>query len=315
MQLELGRASSSQRSRRAPQGVRRGRRPLGRANRGWVVWAAPSLLLLTFFFLVPFLLNIPFAFSSWSGYSENIAFVGLSNFEVLWLRGILGNAVVLTVAYALISMVIQNTVSLGLALALRETTFVNAIFRSLLFLPVLISPLAAGYIWRAIVSQEGPLNAAISQFSPGFDHVWLGDPISALVVVAFVEAWKWSGLATLVYIAGLNSIPRSMLEAAEIDGANRWQRFWRVTFPLLAPAFTFNVVTTLIGALNAYDVIASTTAGGPGNATVTLNVAMQQQFGLGYFGSASSLSLLVTVLVVTFAVPLVLWLRRREVAA
>lgn len=272
-------------------------------------------MLLTIFFLLPFLLNIPFAFSSWSGYSETIQFVGLSNFDVLWVRGILGNAVMLTVVYAVISMIIQNSVSLGLALALQDTTVANTIFRSLLFLPVLISPLAAGYIWRAIVSQEGPLNAAISTIVPGFDHVWLGDPLSALVIVAFVEAWKWSGLATLVYIAGLNSIPRSMLEAAEIDGANRWQRFWRVVFPLLAPAFTFNVVTTLIGALNAYDVIASTTAGGPGNGTVTLNVAMQQQFGLGYFGSASSLSLLVTVLVVTFAVPLVLWLRRREVAA
>jgi len=94
-----------------------------------------------------------------------------------------------------------------------------------------------------------------------FHFAWLGNPASALFTVAFVDAWKWSGIATLVYIAGLNSIPRSLMEAAEIDGANGWNRFWRVSFPLLAPAFTFNVVTTLIGALSAYDIIAATMEG------------------------------------------------------
>jgi len=281
----------------------------------WWGFAIPSLVLVVVFFVVPFALNIPFAFSSWSGYSDDIRLIGLKNFELLWERGILQNSIGITVVYAVIAMTVQNVVSLSLALALRTTNFVNSLYRSIFFLPVLISPLAAGYIWRAIVSPDGPLNAAIALAVPGFDKAWLGDPVTALVTVAFVDAWKWSGIATLVYIAGLNSIPSTMLEAASIDGANAWQRFWRISFPLLAPAFTFNVVTTLIGALSAYDVIASTTGGGPGVSTVTLNVAAVQQFGLSYFGTASALSLTVTVLVVVFAVPLVAWLRRREVAA
>jgi multiple sugar transport system permease protein/raffinose/stachyose/melibiose transport system permease protein len=149
---------------------------------------------------------------------------------------------------------------------------------------------------------------------PGFDFAWLGHPVTALITVAFVDGWKWSGIATLVYIAGLNSIPASLTEAASIDGANSWTRFWRVSFPLLAPAFTFNIATTLVGALSAYDIIAAATKGGPGTSTTTLNVAVQQQFSYGYFGTASTFSLTVTVLVVAVAVPLVWWLRKREVA-
>jgi raffinose/stachyose/melibiose transport system permease protein len=292
----------ARRSRRAPRGGR------------WTWFLLPSLVLVGFFFVLPFVLNVPFAFSQWSSYSNAIPFVGFDNFVFLWNNGALGGAITTTLAYAVVAMIVQNTVALSLALALRETTRINTFFRSLFFLPVLISPLAAGYIWRGIVDPAGPMNAVIASVIPGFDYAWLGHPMSALVTVAFVDGWKWSGIATLVYIAGLNSIPASLMEAASLDGANAWQRFWRVSFPLLAPAFTFNVVTTLVGALSAYDVIAAATSGGPGTATTTLNVAVQQQFSYGYFGTASTLSLTVTLLVVAVAVPLVWWLRKREVA-
>jgi raffinose/stachyose/melibiose transport system permease protein len=292
----------SRRSRRGPRGG------------GWLWFLLPSLVLVGFFFVLPFVLNIPFAFSQWSSYSKAIPFVGFDNFVFLWNSGALGGAITTTLAYAVVAMAVQNVVALSLAVALRDTTRINTFFRSLFFLPVLISPLAAGYIWRGIVDPAGPMNAAIALVIPGFDYAWLGHPVSALVTVAFVDGWKWSGIATLVYIAGLNSIPASLMEAASLDGANSWTRFWRVSFPLLAPAFTFNVVTTLVGALSAYDVIAAATNGGPGTATTTLNVAVQQQFSYGYFGTASTLSLTVTLLVVAVAVPLVWWLRKREVA-
>lgn len=295
-------------STRGPRRLRRG--PSGA---GWIWFLLPSVVLLGLFFVLPFLLNVPFAFSQWSSYSDSIPFVGLDNFRLLWDNGALGGAIKVTLGYAVIAMVVQNTVALPLALALRDTTRVNSFFRSVFFLPVLVSPLAAGYIWRGIVDPSGPLNSAIGFVIPGFAYAWLGHPMSALFTVAFVDGWKWSGIATLVYIAGLNSIPASLIEAASLDGANSWQRFWFVRFPLLAPAITFNIVTTLVGAIDAYDVIAAATAGGPGTSTTTLNVAVQQQFSYGYFGTASTLSLTVTLLVVTVAVPLVWWLRKREV--
>lgn len=287
-------------------------RPAGRGR--WTFFVLPSALLVGAFFFLPFVLNLPFAFTQWSGYREEIPFVGLDNFVTLWANGRLPDAIRVTLVYALVCMIVQNVVGLALALALRETNRVNAVFRSLFFLPVLISPVAAGYIWRAIVDPAGPLNAAIGLVVPGFRFAWLGDPAAALVAVAFIDGWKWVGLATLVYIAGLNAIPQSITEAASIDGAGGWGRFRRITFPLLAPAATFNVTVTLVGALSAYDIVASTTVGGPGTATTTLNMAVVQQFGFGYYGTASTFSLTVTLLVITIAVPLIWWLRRREVA-
>jgi multiple sugar transport system permease protein/raffinose/stachyose/melibiose transport system permease protein len=174
---------------------------------------------------------------------------------------------------------------------------------------------AAGYIWSAILAPNGPLNDFISLFAPAFEYAWLGHGTSALVSLAFVDAWKWSGLITLVYIAGLNAIPESLTEAATVDGANGWQRFWRIRFPLLAPAFTFTVVVTMLGAINAFDLIAATTKGGPGTATNVLNIAMFNQYGSGFFGTASALNLVVAGLVIVIGLPLIAYLRRREIEA
>lgn len=258
-------------------------------------------------------MNVPLSFSNWTTYRSEIVLNGLSNFRLLYRQGYLVSAVRVTVVYSLIAMTLQNAVSLGLAYALRETTPANGFFRAVFFLPVLISPLAAGYIWRGILDPNGPLDHAIALALPGFSFAWLGNPWTALPAVAFVDAWKWIGLTTLVYIAGINSVPRTLNEAALMDGANAWQAFWRVTFPMLAPAFTFNVVVTLIGAFSAFDVIQATTAGGPGASTRSINILLRMQWGQGNFGTGSALSLIITLMVVVVAIPLVTYLRHREV--
>jgi raffinose/stachyose/melibiose transport system permease protein len=279
------------------------------------VFVVPSLALIVVFFILPFVFNAGFAFSDWTSFSDAIAFNGLDNFRLINDLGILGHAIEVTVIYAVVVVVFQNVVSLGLATLLQAPSRGTAFFRTLFFLPVLISPLAAGYIWSAMLRPNGPVNSAVSALLPGqFDYAWLGNATSALICTAAIEAWKWSGLATLVYIAGLNSVPRHILEAATVDGATAWTRFWRIKVPLLIPAFTFNLVIGFVGTLSAFDVIMATTSGGPGNATTVLNVALFQQYGVGFFGNASALSLVVTTLVVATAVPLVTFMRRREVA-
>lgn len=278
----------------------------------WLWFALPAIVFVGIFFLVPQVLNFRFAFSNWTSYSSNITWNGLDNFIALIDQGFLYQSIGVTVGYALIAMVVQNTVSLALAYALKDSSRVNGFFRSLFFVPVLLSPLAAGYIWRGLLAPNGPLNELIVWFVPGFDWAWLGEVQTALVSVAFIDAWKWIGLTTLVYIAGINSVPKELIEASIIDGANAWQRFWKVTFPMLAPAFTFNVAVTLVGAFSAYDVIAATTGGGPGDATRALNIVLRLQWGQGNFGTGSALGLTVALLVIVVAIPLVWWLRRRE---
>ncbi|MBK3565215.1 carbohydrate ABC transporter permease [Streptomyces sp. MBT62] len=288
------------------------RRPAARLHH--VLFAAPSIVLVVVFFVVPFLANVVFAFTRWTGFSDTITWSGLDNFKLLADLGVLTHAIKVTVVYALVSMVVQNAISLTLAVVLADTNRINTVFRSVFFIPVLISPLAAGYIWAAVLDPSGPFNAFLSAVLPGQVHYsWLGHSTSALVTVASIDAWKWSGLVTLVYIAGLNRCPRHVIEAATIDGAGPWRRLWTIRFPLLAPAFTFNVVLTLVGAFSALDVVFSTTNGGPGDATSVLNVAVYNQYAQGYFGSASALGLVITLMVIFTAVPLIGWLRRREV--
>jgi raffinose/stachyose/melibiose transport system permease protein len=294
--------------------------PAGTARRyqrlegNWWPWALPAIVLVAVFFVLPFVLNLRLAFTNWTSFSDVIEWNGLDNFELLIEQNILLQSLRVTVIYAVVAMLLQNIVSLSLALLLQETNFINSIFRSLFFLPVLISSVAAGYIWFALLAPSGPFNQAIATVIPGFAHAWFGEISTALVTVAFVDVWKSSGIVTLVYIAGLNAIPHELSEAATIDGASAWERFWKIRFPLLAPALTFTIVITLIGAINAFDIAVATTRGGPGTATMMLNLAMQQQWNTGFYGTGSALGLTVTLIVVLTAVPLVMYLRSREVA-
>jgi raffinose/stachyose/melibiose transport system permease protein len=277
------------------------------------LYALPAVLLVAAMFVVPLLLNFYFSFTNWTSYSSVAKPNGFANFAFLISQGYLQKGITVTLLYAVIAMAGQNVAALLLALALKDTNRLNGFFRALFFVPVLISSIAGGYIWRAIFAAHGPLNGLIGLVIPGFSFEWLGNDWTALPLVALTDAWKWSGLTTLVYIAGLNAVPKELLEAARIDGATRWQSFWRVTFPLLGPAVTFNIAVTLVSALSAYDLIVSMTGGGPGNDTNSLYYVMRLQFGQGFFGTGSALGTIVTLLVVVIAVPLVTWLRRREV--
>ncbi|MCV2394346.1 sugar ABC transporter permease [Actinotalea sp. M2MS4P-6] len=284
----------------------------GGAYRLW--FALPAILLVAFFFAGPFLANGVLSFTKWTGFSSEISFNGLDNFRSMISLGILGHSTLVTIGFAATTMLVQNTVGLALAKALQDTNRLNSVYRTIFFVPVLMSPLAAGYIWSAMLAPDGPINAFISLFVPGdFTYSWLGSESTALVAVGFIDAWKWSGLVTLVYIAGLNSIPRQMIEAALIDGASAWRRFRSIEVPMLAPSFTFNIVITLVGSFSALDVIFATTKGGPGDATSVLNVAVYRQYGQGLFGTSSALSFMIAILVILTAVPLIWALRKREV--
>jgi raffinose/stachyose/melibiose transport system permease protein len=280
-----------------------------RATWHWYVFALPSVVLVGVFFIFPFVANAVFAFLQWTTLSNTIRWTGVTNFHLIIELGILWHSIEVTVLYAVIGLIVQNVVALCLAKTLQDTGRGNTVFRAIFFIPVLISPLAAGYIWQAVFSMTGPLNSIL-----GIHYEWLGSSFWALIIVASIDAWRLSGLVTLVYIAGLNRIPGSLLEAAKLDGAGAWRRFWRVEWPLLAPAVTFNVVVSLVGAFSALDVVMSTTGGGPGDATQLLNVAVYTQYGDGLFGTASALSLVVSLMAIVVAVPLITWLRRREVA-
>jgi ABC-type sugar transport system permease subunit len=273
----------------------------------------PALVVLVVFFFVPTLFNFIYAFTNWSSFHSDIGFVGLDNFAALFGNGSLLNDLRITLVYAVLVAVFQNLFGLVLALVLERDTRINRFARVAFFVPVVMSALAVGYIFQALLKPEGGLNQILS-FVSG-QHVtiaWLGSTSWTIVVVALIHAWKWMGLSMLIYLAGLKTINEDILEAARLDGASWWTTFRSVRFPLLAPAVTFNVATALLGSMNGFDIVQATTAGGPGGTTELLNIFIFRTFGQGLFAQATTMSLSLFLMVTILAFPVIYVLRRRE---
>ncbi|GAB3279463.1 carbohydrate ABC transporter permease [Kineosporia babensis] len=273
----------------------------------------PALAVLTVFFVLPTVFNFVYAFTDWSSFKSSISFAGLENFRSLLSNGSLADALVVTMVYAALVAVFQNLFGLVLALLLERDTAVNRAVRVAFFVPVVMSALAVGYIFQALLKPEGALNQILG-FLAGrtVEIAWLGSTTWTIVVVALVHAWKWMGLSMLIYLAGLKTINSEVIEAARIDGAGWWKTFLAIRFPLLAPAITFNVATALLGSMNGFDIVQATTAGGPGGSTELLNIWVFRTFGQGLFAQATTMSLVLFVAVTVLAFPVIRTLRRRE---
>jgi raffinose/stachyose/melibiose transport system permease protein len=273
----------------------------------------PALAVLVVFFFVPTLFNFVYAFTDWSSFKSAINFAGTDNFVSLFSNGTLLNSLKVTLVYAVLVALFQNLFGLGLALLLERDTAVNRAVRVAFFIPVVMSALAVGYIFQALLKPDGALNGIIGWFTGSEVAIpWLGSTTWTIVVVAVVHAWKWMGLSMLIYLAGLKTIDEDVLEAARIDGASRWTMFRSIRFPLLAPAVTFNVATALLGSMNGFDIVQATTEGGPGGTTELLNIFIFRTFGQGLFAQATTMSLVLFLMVAILAFPVIRYLRKRE---
>ena len=267
----------------------------------------PAYAVLLLFFFVPTAFNFIYAFTDWSSFKAAINPVGLDNFTQLASDGTLFRALRITVLYAVLVAVFQNVFGFSLAVLLERDTLVNRIARTFFLIPVLMSALAVGYIFQALLKPTGAVDQLL-----GIHYAWLADTRWTIVVVALIHAWKWMGLSMLIYLAGLKTIPEDITEAARIDGASRMRSFWRIRVPLLAPAVTFNVATALLGSMNGFDIVQATTGGGPARTTEILNIFIYRTFGQGLFAQATTMSLVLFLLVALMAFPVIYVLRKRE---
>ncbi|WP_165956557.1 carbohydrate ABC transporter permease [Kribbella antibiotica] len=278
-----------------------------------LTFLVPALAIMLVFFLVPSIYNLVYAFTDWSSFKSSINFVGTRNFANVLQNGVLLGDLKVNVIYAVLVAIFQNLFGLGLALLLERDTRINRFARTMIFVPVLMSALAVGYIFQALLKPVGPVNALLS-FVTGQDigYAWLNDPDRTLLWLTLIHSWKWMGLAMLIYLAGLKTISADVLEAARIDGVNRWQAFLHVKVPYLAPAVTFNVATALLGSMNSFDIAQATTGGGPGQTTEILNIFIYRTFGQGLFAQATTMSLVLVLVISLMAFPTIILLRRRE---
>jgi ABC-type sugar transport system permease subunit len=273
----------------------------------------PALIILVVFFFVPTIFNFVYAFTNWSSFHSSIGFVGFDNFVSLLTNGSLLADLRITLIYAVLVALFQNLFGLILALVLERDTRINRFARVAFFVPVVMSALAVGYIFQALLKPEGGLNQILSFFTGQHISIaWLGSTTWTILVVALIHSWKWMGLSMLIYLAGLKTINEDILEAARLDGSGWWSTFRTIRFPLLAPAVTFNVATALLGSMNGFDIVQATTAGGPGGTTELLNIFIFRTFGQGLFAQATTMSLALFLMVTILAFPVIRYLRKRE---
>jgi raffinose/stachyose/melibiose transport system permease protein len=187
-------------------------------------------------------------------------------------------------------------VSLGLAIMLNRRTFMTHIYRAIIFLPVIMSAVATGILWVLMLDPIiGIVNPVFRDIGLGdWQRTWQADPAWALKTVMIVQAWQWNGMAVVLYLAGLQNVPEDLKHAALVDGANPWQVFRDVTFPMLAPAFTIVTVLSFILIFRAFDLIyvLGGPAGVPDGATLVLGVLIYSDaFGQGSFNNQARFSL------------------------
>ncbi|MDQ8734652.1 sugar ABC transporter permease [Paenibacillus sp. LHD-38] len=283
----------------------------------YAIWfILPAFLLYTAFVIIPTLSSVYLSFTSWDGLSSNIRYIGLDNFKEILSSPRVHNALKNTLIFAFSLVILENALALLLAILVDQVRWFRNFFRSIFYFPVLMSGIIMGFIWMIIMNYNfGVLNQLLDMTGLGFLKAdWLGNPDFALIAIVLSTVWKAAGYYMVIYLAGLQGIPQELHEAASIDGANRWQQFRSITFPLLAGAMTVCVMLSMIGSLKIFDQIAVMTDGGPGFATETLTyIIYKVGFGELRQGFGTALSMVLFLLTLAISLIQMKVLRKREV--
>lgn len=284
-----------------------------RSSRAYFLMTIPALVLFFVFHTYPALEGIFYSFTNWPGYGD-FQFVGLKNYLNLLKDGRALDAYLFTFKFAIISTILVNLLSMLVAVLLNEIIKLKRLLRAVYFLPNVLSILIIGFIFNYIFTYLLPAIGERLGITALATNI-LGNPDLAWVGVVFVAVWQASAFNTLLYLAGLQAIPDDLYEAASIDGAGRWQRFARITFPLIAPFFTINMVLAMKNFLMVFDHIMALTGGGPGRATESISLLIYRggfQGGEFAYQSANAVIYFLVILVVSFLQ--IKFLQKREVS-
>lgn len=280
----------------------------------YLMLVIPGLVVFTIGLIIPMFMAVRYSFTSWNGMTAEKPFVGIENYINLMKDSEFRSAWWFTIRFTIWNTVIQNVFALMFALALDSGIKAQKIYRTALFVPCLISSVIVGFIWLRMFSNVLPELNRI--FGTDINFLLFGSGKTVLSGLLVANNWQWIGYWMLIYLAGLQSVPSELYEAAKVDGAGWFSRFKNVTLPMLAPAITICVVGITTGSLKVYDLLVSSTRGGPGRASTsiiyqTYTTAINgRQYG---YGSAMSVTLVLALLLV--AMIQVKGLKSKEVQA
>ena len=221
----------------------------------------PALLIFFFITLLPVMLSLILSFYNFTGYDTNMfkEFVGFDNFKILFNDKYFWISFKNTLLFVGTSISIQVLIALLVAVTIFFGKFKYSTFiRSIIFFPAILAPVAISLAWKKIFQQEGLLNQIL-----GIDFAWLANIHLAIWIVIFVSIWQWFGYNMIIFYAGLQSVDKNILEAADMDGASWWGKMFKIVVPLLVPVIILNVILNLIGSFRVFDIVFVLTRGGP----------------------------------------------------
>ncbi|WP_333738527.1 carbohydrate ABC transporter permease [Streptomyces sp. IBSBF 2806] len=276
--------------------------PLRKAT-PWLFLLVPLGLLITFTY-VPVGNMIFYSFTDWDGVSPDRNFTGLKNYTEIFTRPELFRVFFVSFYY-LAAAAVQIAAALYFAALLSFDVRLRNLFKGILFFPYLINGVAIGFVFLYFFQEGGTLDTVLSLFGVGSDHSWLGDAESANVSLAGVSVWRFTGLNFVLFLGAIQSIPSEQYEAAELDGANRWQQFRHLILPGIRPVIGLSVMLAVSGSLSVFEIPWIMTGGATGTSTFVIQtVKLAFQFNKTGLASAAAVVLLVIVLLIT-------WLQRR----
>jgi len=271
----------------------------------------PAGIVYLLIFLSPTVLSFFFSLTRWD--LSNWHYIGLENFRMFFQEQSLAIGFRNTLIYAVLTCSLKVVIGLLLGVLLTSKLRSKHLLRSVIFFPTLVSTIAVGIAFSMMMHpSQGLINETLASIGiSGPD--WLGNPRLALLSVALVDVWKGVGFALVIYIAGILSIPEDYYEALQIDGGNGWHKFWSIIVPLSRPATHSVIILSFIGGLRTFDLIWTMTKGGPGFTTDLIASIIYKQYQGGFYGLATAGNVILFLVVAVLAVPLNLYMNRKEV--
>ncbi len=271
----------------------------------------PAFAVFFVFFLLPTFSSFYYSLTRWTLFDSE--FIGLDNFRQFFEEPALTKGLTNTLIYAVTTSGLKVILGMLLAVLLTSSVIGRAFMRSAVFFPVLVSTIGVGVTFTVLMEPDvGLINEALAVVGIQGPR-WLVDPKWALMSVALVDVWKGVGLATVIYIAGIVSVPREFYDAARVDGATSVGLFRYITLPLAWPATVTVIILSLIGGLRSFDLIWAMTRGGPGFTSDVIASVIYKQYQAGFYGLSTAGNVVLFVLVTAIILPLYSFLRRREV--
>jgi multiple sugar transport system permease protein len=273
----------------------------------------PSLVGVIVFLAIPVVLVVVYSFLRWNLLTPP-AWAGFSNFARIFSQDHAAHALLITAYYVLLNVPLQTVLAIVLALLLDRKLPAMGVFRTLYVVPYMATPVAMAVVWNWILDPKlGAINVLLGHLG-AHGPAWLSEPALAMPVIALINIWQYLGYNMLFFLAGLQSIPRHLYDAADIDGAGKISQFFRITLPLLNPTLLFVLVTDVIGSFQIFDTVWILTQGGPGNSTEVLNVSIYQTAFVNFdIGAASAMSLLLFGVILLMTIIQFTYFRKRTV--